>query len=136
MKITKVSMSQKKQYSAPAAASELGVVNNTITKAIADGKLKAKKIGMIWVIDEDDLRAYEAVQFQRFKTKKDGGGPVWDRNKGKYSPLDISELCGISVQTVYYWLRTGKIPSTRYRSSWIIHQKDFEVINEFLKNRP
>ncbi len=59
-----------KLYTAQTAAEEVGVTKIYIRKAIERKQLTAKLVGGIWIIEEDDLRAWDASRKRHNYPKK------------------------------------------------------------------
>lgn len=112
-------------------------------------KLKPRNHGKTWSKEDDNyitekwgnvtvetmainLGRTEIATYQRAKTLKLGS---YREAGGTYiSPLQIAELIGKSSGCIYYWIKTGKLPSRkRKREKRNIHQVDMEDLINFLK---
>lgn len=62
-----------KTYTTKEVADLLGVQNQTIRKAIYSGKLTAEKVGRDYLINEDDLTAWNGTRKPRKRKKPTEG---------------------------------------------------------------
>ena len=51
-------------------------------------------------------------------------------DKLAYSPLEVSQLMGLSLGSVYLYLRDGRIPSVKLGRRILISRKSLEAILE------
>lgn len=79
-----------KLYSIPELAKILDLHPKTILRFIHEGKLKARKIGRTWRVNEDDLKAYCHVELQN---KQIANLPVnYDTLKNRISVSAVIEI--------------------------------------------
>lgn len=58
-------MKRNKIYSLGEAAEQLGITQQTLRIQAKAGKIKARKIGTVWVVDEPAIEAYRATSLGR-----------------------------------------------------------------------
>ena len=44
------------------------------------------------------------------------------------SPIEVSQLCGLSLNSVYSFIREGRIPSTKMGRRILIPRKELEAV--------
>lgn len=89
----------KELYSTQEAAEFLGIKSQSVTIAIAQKRLKAKKIGNKWFIEKNDM-----VQFADSKWKRLKPIPA-----GLITVIKASKKYKVSVNTIYHFLHYNKV---------------------------
>lgn len=105
------------------------ITRQTLFIKIKDGRLKATKKKGKWCIREKDYLSYIKDRYHRYL---DNGVKFFD-GKNVFSPRQVSQKLKCSVQKIYYDLRRGRLPASRYRYAWVITLEDFKCYKEFLK---
>jgi len=117
------------------AAKMIRTNRQAIYFAIRKGRLKAKQEGASWKIALTDLQDYIKYRYSREKSTyrtKTGTGYgelVYDKDKGLYSPRQVSRMMNIPIMKIYYWLRCGYIPHKKYGSMYILNINDLENLH-------
>ena len=105
------------------------VGDQAIYVAIKSGRLKGVFINRKWYTTKQDLEEYRLTKYSR-ENRKFNGERIYDLEKGKLSPTHISKILSstlkrpISVQYIYYLLRTGHIKGYKVGPAWVIDRQD------------
>lgn len=119
-------------YTIREAAQKLKLTKAAIDRAIALGRLPAIKMakdGRIqarWVIDANDLDVYIKSRWSRDVSRIDGV-LVFDITKGEISAGMAGRILKVPTAQIYHAIRSGKIPTYRKKTSYIISLEDLEL---------
>ena len=108
--------------------------------AARKGHLKSYRVGGRVFYERDDLDEYAKNRYNRHKTSKDHGMPIFNNQKGIYSVPQLAKYLQIPQQKIYYMIRAGQLPFTRHRSALIIDINSCKAIlhdlSKSYKDRP
>lgn len=127
-------LENKKVVSITEAARINNVTRQAIYVAIKQGKLKATKNATRWTIDLKDLEEYRKHKYSRAKSTFDGE-LLYDNSKGFYSINQVSEICDVPAQKIYYATRVGHLQAHRKGAAWVVHVDDVKKYKEEYLNR-
>jgi excisionase family DNA binding protein len=91
------------EMSVDEAAASLGVTNRTLNTQIHKGRLKARRLGRMWLIDPTEVERYRTTYLGRI------GGPRPDAVTRFWSYVEKTDGC---------WLWKGQSRDGRYGSHW------------------
>jgi excisionase family DNA binding protein len=112
------------------AAKLLGIYRQGVVAAIQKGRIPAQKNHLgFWIMRMKDVVRYDETKYIREETLLMNKEKVYAC--GKMSVKQAAEYLGMSVQNVYYLIRSGKLNVSRFGRQTVITQEDAE---SYLKN--
>lgn len=127
-------LENKKVVSITEAARINNVTRQAIYVAIKQGKLRATKNATRWTIELKDLEEYRKHKYSRAKSTFEGE-LLYDNNKGYYSINQVSEICDVPAQKIYYATRVGHLQAHRKGAAWVVHVDDVKQYKDSYLNR-
>jgi hypothetical protein len=109
------------------ASQYINRTTHALRTAIIKGNLKARKSNGFkhghWIVTKEALHAYIDNLWDRTKVLYNGSR-LYDKEKGWLSVNDAQDLMKISLQNVYYALRSNKLKGEKKGVRWVINVKD------------
>jgi len=109
-----------------------GITRQAVYLSIKNGRLKAEKVGVQWLMHKDDVKHYRENRYSRKESKRSTGELLHDPSKGEYSVHQLSKMSGTSIQRIYYLIREGFLKAERIRSAWVIKIDDVSDVRALL----
>ena len=109
------------------AADESGVSRQAVYLAIKKGRLKCDDMKRPLRISRKNVDAYNATLYSR-EYSKHKGELRFDNSKGEYSVPQLANMLCLSSQSIYYWIRSGKLKCIKKGKSWVIHENDMHQL--------
>ena len=95
-------------------------------------RLKAYKDEGRWMIRKEDLEYCLKTKYSRQYSMHEGK-PKFDKSKGEYSVPESANILKITEQTLYYYLRTRRLPFKKKGASYVLKIEDVKAFGEELE---
>lgn len=133
-------MDKSKLVTLTEAAKYTGTTRQAMYVARQRGDITARKVAhgkrSIWMFEIRDIDDFLVNKYTPHKRKKDDGTKVFDKDKGEYSISQLADKHDVPKMNIYYWVHKGLIPYTRYKTNYIIREKDFTDFYEGMPVKP
>lgn len=120
------------EFDTRTAAIKYKVCIQTILKMIYADKVKAKKIGSHWRVDDESIQHYRENRWSR-KNRKIDGKLVHDPLLNEISVSEASIKFKMPYATLYYYMRKNRLPYTRLGCALILKIDDIQNLIYDLK---
>lgn len=100
-----------------------------IFRAITMKRIRAKKNGGQWVINQNDFEEYEKSKHSRKFSMRDGKPLYTDEI---ISPPKLAEICNVDLNRIYFMLRKNVIPHERHRTAYLINKNEAMKIKKLI----
>lgn len=106
------------------AAQMMGVTRQSIHLSLRKKSLLGSKVDNKWTIKLVDLQNYVKNRYNRSLTMNEDGSLVYNPELGLYSPVNLAQIFGVTVQRIYYLLSVNKLKFYRRKSAYVIQVDD------------